>query len=103
MCRPKPFDLVIILGLSVLLEACAVERKCGLEGCPEDAQITASVQTQLSRHPELGSNAIDVQTLNHVVYLYGLVGTGLMRQTAADVAHQVPGVTRVENNVSVRN
>lgn len=103
MYRRKPFALVIVLGLSVLLEACAAERKCGLEGCPGDAQITAKVQIQLSHHPELGSNTIDVQTLNHVVYLSGLVSSGLMRQTAADVAHQVPGVSRVENNVAVRN
>ena len=103
MYRLKPFALVTVLGLSVLLEACAAERKCGLEGCPGDAQITANVQTQLSRHPELGSNTIDVQTLNHVVYLSGLVSSGLMRQTAAVVAHEVPGVTRVENNVAVRN
>jgi osmotically-inducible protein OsmY len=103
MYRLKPFALVIVLGLLVLLDACAAERKCGLEGCTGDAQITAKVQTQLSHHPELGSNTIDVQTLNHVVYLSGLVSSGLMRQTAADVARQVSGVTRVENNVAVRN
>jgi|SRR5580704_11571541 osmotically-inducible protein OsmY len=103
MYRLKPFALVIVLGSLVLLDACAAERKCGLEGCTGDAQITAKVQTQLSHHPELGSNTIDVQTLNHVVYLSGLVSSGLMRQTAADVARQVSGVTRVENNVAVRN
>jgi osmotically-inducible protein OsmY len=103
MYRPKPSALVIVLGMSVLLEACAAERKCGLEDCPGDAQSTAKVQTRLSDHPELGGNTIDAQTLKHVVYFPGLVSSGLMRQTAADVAHQVRGVSRVENNVAVRN
>jgi len=42
-----------------------------------------------------------VQTLNHVVYLTGLVDYGLEKSTAESLAKQVPGVTRVENNIAV--
>jgi hypothetical protein len=54
MYKFKPsYALIIALVLPGLLAGCAVERKCGLDGCPGDAQITANVQTQLNRHPDL--------------------------------------------------
>jgi osmotically-inducible protein OsmY len=51
-----------------------INRYCGLEGCPRDAEITARVQAALDKHAELGPpDSIRVQTLNGVVYLNGLV------------------------------
>jgi len=40
-----------------------------------------------------------VQTIDHVVYLYGLVATDLQRQTAESIARQVPNVTKVVNSI----
>jgi len=45
-------------------------------------------------------NSISVQTLNHVVYLNGLVSVGNM-STAQSVAQGVKGVARVENKIAV--
>jgi osmotically-inducible protein OsmY len=100
--RPTRHIFAFALILVSALAGCATYRKCGIDGCPGDAKITANVQTHLNQHPELGgSNSIDVQTLNHVVYLNGLVSTGLESKTAESVALEVPGVSKVVNSVAV--
>jgi osmotically-inducible protein OsmY len=103
MYKLKPlYALIIALVSPGLLAGCAAERKCGPAGCSGDAQITANVQTQLNRHPDLeGISSINVQTLDHVVYLSGEVSEGLMKETAETIARKTPGVTRVENEISV--
>ena len=40
-------------------------------------------------------------TREHVVYLSGFVSTGLMKQTAEDLARQTPGVIRVVNEIGI--
>jgi len=90
---------VILVGA---LTGCATYEKCGFEGCTGDAQVTQKVQSLFDQHPELGPpNSIHVQTLNHVVYLNGMVGEGLQSSLAESVAVGTPGVTRVVNSISV--
>jgi osmotically-inducible protein OsmY len=90
--------VLMLIGLS----GCATYEKCGIEGCAGDRQITANVHAAFDQHPELGEpNLINVQTVNHVVYLTGHVSDGAMRSTAESVARQISGVARVENTVYV--
>jgi osmotically-inducible protein OsmY len=74
-----------------------------LSGCatygPGDAKITANVQAQLDQHPELGP--IVARTQNNVVYLNGMVSTGLQRNIAESVAYQADDGMKVENLVSI--
>ena len=46
-------------------------------------------------------HSIDVQTIDHVVYLNGFVGAGLESDTAQSVADGAPGVARVVNDIAV--
>ena len=88
--------------LAGAVAGCATYDKCGLGGCEGDAQVTKNVQTLFDRHPELGPpNSIQVQTLDHVVYLSGMVGEGLQSSEAQSVALGVPGVTQIVNSISV--
>ena len=90
--------------LLVALPACATFEKCGLSGCPGDAQITAAVSALLDQHPGVGSpGAVSVQTLNGVVYLYGVVDTDLMREEAGEIALQAPHVKKVVNSIGIQN
>jgi len=94
------------LALSVVaggaLAGCAVYEKCGVSGCPGDAEITAQVQALFAKHPELEPpNLLQVQTLNHVVYLTGVVDTDYEQQMAEIVARQAPGVTKVINSIGL--
>jgi osmotically-inducible protein OsmY len=94
--------LAFVLILTDVLSGCAVYKtykKCGFYGCPGDAKITAAVRARFSQHLELETNAITVQTLDHVVYLYGVVSSSLEIDTAESIAHKVPDVKGVVNSM----
>jgi|ERR1035441_7286025 osmotically-inducible protein OsmY len=94
----------VALILTGALNGCAAYRKCGLEGCRGDAHITVEVSTLLNQHSDLeGANSVHVQTLDHVVYLDGLVDTPLQRQMAESIALQAPGVAQVVNMIAINN
>jgi osmotically-inducible protein OsmY len=103
MSAPRTVRLMTLgLVIAGVLSGCATFEKCGLKGCPGDAQITAEVKALFDRHPELGTS-IDVQTLDHVVYLHGLVDTPLGPGIAESVALDAPGVTRVVSSIAYGN
>jgi len=58
------------------------------------------VEAVFRQHPELGTR-VGVQTSNHVVYLSGIVSDPSVIATAASLAEQVKGVSRVENTIAV--
>jgi osmotically-inducible protein OsmY len=94
----------VALGVVVsgALAGCAAYEKCGVSGCPGDAEITAQVQALFVKHPELEPpNLLQVQTLNRVVYLNGVVDTDYERQMAEVVAREAPGVTNVINSIGL--
>jgi osmotically-inducible protein OsmY len=94
--------LTIAVLVSCATPACAVYRKCGLPGCPGDAQITAAVEARLHEHPAVEPpNLIRVQTLDSVVYLYGEVDTELERYIAESAARETPGVARVVDSITI--
>jgi hypothetical protein len=101
--RASMFTLVLAGALS----GCAAYHeyeKCGDDGCPGDAKITAEVKQALARHPDLGgTDTVYVQTVNQVVYLTGIVDSGLQREAAESVAHKASGVTAVVDNISISN
>jgi len=98
----RPCALAFILVLTVALTGCAAYRKCGFGGCPGDAEITTEVRALFDQHPILEPpNLVEVQTLDHVVYLNGLVDTDLQRQMAESVAHEAKGVARVVNSIGL--
>jgi osmotically-inducible protein OsmY len=96
--------LVLSILLGTALSGCATYRKCGLRGCPGDAQITTNVESAFDQYPVLGgANIIRVQTLNRVVYLNGLVATDLQRDMAAEVAADAANGARIINSIAVTN
>ncbi len=105
---PSPAQVtgaVIAIAWIAALPACAVVRtyeKCGFAGCPDDQRVSQDVLALFSRHPALEApNLIAVQTLDHVVYLNGLVDTDLERRLAESVAAQAPGVVRIVNSIGL--
>jgi osmotically-inducible protein OsmY len=92
------FALALILACT--LSGCATFGKCDSDSCRDDAKITKNVDAALDRQPDLfPPNSISVQTVDHVVYLNGLVeGSG--SETAEAATDQVPGVSSVVNSVT---
>jgi osmotically-inducible protein OsmY len=90
--------------LAAALTGCAAFGRCGLRECPADAKISAQVRALLAQSPALGvPNLISVQTTHGVVYLRGLVSTPYQIAEAGSIAEQAPGVTDVQNLLSIDN
>jgi osmotically-inducible protein OsmY len=88
--------------LVAALAGCAVNPKCGPDGCQGDAKITANVQALFDMYPVLEPpNLLTVQTADRIVYLNGLVATDLQRDFAETVALRAPGVAMVVNGIAV--
>jgi hypothetical protein len=95
--------LVIPIIVLMVAAGCApiqTLRKCEAGGCPDDARITAEVRSRLNQHPDLGAQ-VYVQTLDSVVSLTGQVTTALQRDAVEAIAHGVPGVRGVNDDVVV--
>lgn len=91
------------LIVTCCLSGCAAYTACRSGDCADDAQITSGVQKSIDRYGQLGPDQVDIQTIAHVVYLYGLVNTDLERDRAEEAALETPGVARVVNSISVNN
>jgi osmotically-inducible protein OsmY len=100
---PKPlYALAAIFTLAGALGGCATFEDRDPAVRNDDAAITKNVRAQLNQYAALGApNSIGVQTVDHVVYLNGLVDGGLEKRSAAAEVEKVPGVTQVVNNISV--
>ena len=70
----------------------------------DDAKIEAEVEASIDAHPALGSAfLIDVQSIDHVVYLHGLVDSFQEKWLVQSIATQTPGVARVVNSIEMQN
>src|SRR5271156_2046422 len=104
MNRPGPSSVLALsfaIVLSGILSGCTTFRKCGFSGCAGDAQITTQVRALLIQYALQPPNLIQVQTLDHVVYLTGLVNSDTERLTAQSVALSAPGVSKVVNSIGL--
>ncbi len=82
----------------------AAGRKCESDSSGDDTKIKTDVQALLDGHAEFGPpNSIRVQSVDHTVYLYGLVSTGLEKWTAESIASRVPDVAGVVNSIEESN
>ena len=68
-----------------------------------DAALTAKVKTALAKDAGLGTAAdVNVNSYRGVVQLNGFVDSPDKIQRASEVARSVEGVSRVDNNLSVK-
>ncbi len=96
--------LAATLALLTLLSlnGCAAHRKCEANSCADDAAITATIQSALYANKAIAAWEIQVQTINHTVYLYGVVDTNVQRSFIEETAHETEGVEKVVNSISIR-
>jgi hypothetical protein len=94
----------LIAGLILIsaLSGCAALEKCGFAGCPDDAKITTDVNEQFRQHVDLSlPNLLNVQTLDHVIYLSGTVSSDLQRYQAEEVARQASDGAPIVDTIGV--
>jgi BON domain len=85
--------LVLPIALLALAVACTKP--------PNDAQITADVQSKLGADSGLGNKQINVQADHGTVTLSGNVDNDAQREAASKYAASEPGVSKVINNLQV--
>lgn len=96
--------LVGILGVSLMsLTACESMTGKTTGQTIDDATITASVQGKLTADKASNFSRIDVDTNRSVVTLNGVVRTEEEKSRADDLARQVTGVTKVNNNLQIQS
>ncbi len=67
----------------------------------DDGTVTAKVKNALGKDPLVKARKIDVDTLEGIVILTGVVETEEEAQKAVEVAQGVPGVKEVKNNLQL--
>jgi hyperosmotically inducible protein len=67
----------------------------------DDSVISTSVKTKMISDEFVKARHIDVDVLNGVVYLIGVVESASQKRMAGDIARSVDGVRRVENQLVV--
>ena len=85
--------LAVLVTLLILAVACTKS--------PNDAQVTADIQSKLGGDSGLQNKQINVQAANGTVTLSGSVDTDAQRDAASKYAASEPGVKTVINNLQV--
>jgi len=93
-----------ILGLTLMvLTACESMTGKTMGQNIDDVTLTASVQAKLTEDKLSNFSRINVDTDRSVVSLNGVVRTVEERSRAEELAQQVAGVTKVNNNLQVQS
>ncbi len=104
MTRSKSLNAsVLALALTSILSGCATMRGLEPERSSEDAEIRANIHSMLDQRSDIVPNTIQVQSIDRVVYLTGLVDTSAEKWIAESIARRARGVARVVNSIEQSN
>jgi osmotically-inducible protein OsmY len=104
MSKSTVFLNAMVLGAALMLSAgCETMTGKTAGRTVSDASITAAVQGKLTTDRVSNFSRIDVDTERGVVNLGGVVRSAEEKARAAELARQVEGVKRVNNNLQVQS
>jgi osmotically-inducible protein OsmY len=98
----KPILLSLALTMILSIAGCTSMTGQSTGQYVDDRTITASVKSKLVAERASNLTRVDVDTTNHVVSLNGVVESPDQKQRAEDLAMQVRGVRRVNNNLQIQ-
>jgi len=98
----KPILISIALVLLLSIAGCTAMTGQTAGQYVDDSTITASVKAKLVGEKAANFTRIDVDTTNRVVSLNGIVESPDQRARAEQLAAQVSGVQRVDNNLQMQ-
>lgn len=93
---------ILLLSIAGELAACQATTGKTASQIMSDASVTAAVQRKLTADRKANFTRVDVDTDQGVVQLSGVVHTSEQKVRAGELAKQVTGVRRVENNLRVQ-
>jgi len=92
----------LMLSIAGVLAACQATTEKTASQIMSDASVTAAVQRKLTADRMANLTRVDVDTDQEAVQLSGVVQTPEQKVRAGELAKQVSGVRRVENNLRVQ-
>ena len=93
----------VAISATMSLSACAVTSGQSTVGeYVDDTTITTRVKARFAEDSTVSAMRINVETLKGEVQLSGFAANAEEKVRAAEVASKVPGVTKVRNNISIR-
>jgi len=98
----KPILLCLVLTLILSATGCTSMTGQSAGQYVDDRTITATVKSKLVADRASNLTRVDVDTTNQVVSLNGIVQTPDQKQRAEELAMQVSGVRRVNNNLQIQ-
>ena len=98
----KPILLSLVLTMILSIAGCTSMTGQSTGQYVDDRTITASVKSKLVAERASNLTRVDVDTTNHIVSLNGVVESPDQKQRAEDLAMQVKGVRRVNNNLQIQ-
>lgn len=101
--RYGSLNVLLCMLLIVAFAGCAGSEKTKSTGdYIDDAAITAKINAEYAKDPELSAIQINVDTYKGAVQLSGFVDSARTKTKAGEVASQVKGVKSVKNNLVVK-
>lgn len=91
-----------VLAMSLSATACTSMTGETAGQYVDDSTITASVKAKLVADKAANFTRVDVDTTNKIVALNGIVESAAQKARAGELASQVSGVRRVNNNLQVQ-
>jgi hyperosmotically inducible protein len=91
-----------VIGVDNRLTVLGVDREAWIDGDP-DVLITSDISMAFAEDPIVRGRDIDVESVDGIIYLTGMVATEQQRRRAAIIAAQVPDVDQVVNLLTVGN
>ena len=98
----KPILVCLVLTLILAASGCTSMTGQSAGQYVDDRTITASVKSKLVADHASNLTRVDVDTTNHIVSLNGVVETPAQKSRAEELAMQVSGVRRVNNNLQIQ-
>ena len=98
----KPILISFALTLILSFAGCSAMTGQSTGQYIDDRTITASVKSKLVADHAANLTRVDVDTTNRVVSLNGVVESPDQKQRAEELATQVSGVRRVDNNLQIQ-
>ncbi len=97
--------IIGMIGLVMVLSFSACQSTTGKTASQTmtDSRITAAVQTKLTADRLSNFTRVDVDTERGVVNLSGIVPSLEQKDRAEELARQVDGVSRVNNNLQIQH
>ena len=94
--------LLLVAGLLTNVGCAATPKEEGTGEYVDDTVITTKVKTAILNESTLKVSEINVETFKGIVQLSGFVSKPADVQKAAEVAHGVPGVKSVKNDIRIK-